>query len=99
MALGYLNTYAKTESREELFTADEKYMQLDKLMLDIPVFNLIHSYSDILFEVRNDSSQLSIFDLEEFKNFGKNSKSKYAESESERLYEYMDIIVKAFLVC
>lgn len=56
--------YKETEDKEYLMKANEYYLKLDKLLQDLPIVNLIHNDPDILYSIREYTTQISFFDDE-----------------------------------
>lgn len=65
-AFHYREKHKETKNKEDLCTANENYIKLDELMQSFSFFNLIHSAPHILYEVREYTTQISLFDDEEF---------------------------------
>ena len=67
-AFRYCEKYKETEDEEYLFKANKYYLKLDKLVQALPVVRLIHNDPEILYNVREYTSQTSFSDNEEFAN-------------------------------
>ena len=65
-AFHYCEKYKETEDKEYLLKANEYYLKLDELVQSLPIVNLIHNDPDILYNVREYTTQISFFDDEEF---------------------------------
>ncbi len=57
--------YKETEDEEYLLKANEYYLKLDELVQGLPIVKLIHNGPDILYSVREYTTQISFFDDEE----------------------------------
>lgn len=65
-AFHYLEKYKESKDKEHLLKANEYYLKLDELLQCLPVVKLIHNDPDILYRVREYTTQISFFDDEEF---------------------------------
>ncbi len=65
-AFRYCEKYKETEDEEYLLKANEYYLKLDGLVQSLPIVKLIHNDPDILYNVREYTTQISFSGNEEF---------------------------------
>lgn len=108
-AFRYCEKYKETEDEEYLLKANEYYLKLDELVQSLPIVKLIHNAPDILYNIREYTTQISFFDdeelakaeeaeIEEFIKIANEFLEKHAEETGDIKVTVEDLISKDVLM-
>ena len=84
----YCEKYKETKDEEYLLKANEYYLKLDELVQSLPIVKLIHNDPDILYNVREYTTQISFFDDEEFAKAEESEIDEFIKSANEVLEKH-----------
>lgn len=84
----YCEKYKETKDEVYLLKANEYYLKLDELVQSLPIVKLIHNDPDILYNVREYTTQISFFDDEEFAKAEESEIDEFIKSANEVLEKH-----------
>ena len=86
----YCEKYKETKDEVYLLKANEYYLKLDELVQSLPVVRQIHNDPEILYNVREYTTQTSFSDNEEFANAEKTEIEDFIKNANKFLEKYAE---------